>query len=70
MLSRQGLSLAATKLKVYGATTFTFLTFYAYETWNVLYIISTLTVQSFHLRCLKKRIHLRWDEHAPETEIP
>lgn len=63
---RRGLSLT-TKLKVYCAVVLTTL-LYASETWTV-YSRHAKQLNHFHLSCLRRLLHIRWQDKVPDTEI-
>ena len=63
---RRGLSLT-TKLKVYRAVVLTTL-LYACETWTV-YSRHCKRLNHFHLSCLRKLLHIRWQDRVPDTEV-
>ena len=63
---RKGLTLK-TKIKVYQAMVLTAL-LYASETWTV-YARHEKILNRFHLNCLRKLLHIKWQEHIPDTEV-
>jgi hypothetical protein len=63
---RRGLSLT-TKLKVYKAVILTTL-LYASETWTA-YSRHVRQLNHFHLNCLRRLLHVRWQDKIPDTEI-
>lgn len=63
---RRGLSLT-TKLKVYRAVVLTTL-LYASETWTV-YSRHAKQLNHFHLSCLRRLLHIRWQDKIPDTEV-
>ena len=64
--NRHGLSYE-TKLKVYHAVVLPSL-LYGSETWTV-YARHLQKLQSFHMRCLRQILHVRWQERVPDTEV-
>ena len=63
---RRGISLM-TKLKVFCAVILpSFL--YACETWTV-YSRHARQLNSFHMRCLRKLLHIKWQNKVPHTEV-
>ena len=66
VLERRGIRLQ-TKLKVYCLLTLSSL-LYACETWSV-YSYHAKQITSFHVRYLRKLLHIKWQERIPETEI-
>ena len=56
-----------TKLKVYEAIVLPTL-LYACETWTV-YQRHAKRLNRFHLNCLRKILHIRWQDHIPDTEV-
>ena len=56
-----------TKLKVYSAVILTTL-LYACETWTP-YRRHLRQLHSFHLRCLRALLHIRWQDRIPDTEV-
>ena len=65
-MNRRGIS-QSTKLKVYRAVVLPSL-LYGSETWTA-YARHSRQLNSFHLRCLRKLLHVNWREHIPDTEI-
>ena len=63
---RRGISLM-TKLKVYRAVVLPSL-LYACETWTV-YSRHARQLNSFHMRCLRKLLHIKWQDKVPDTEV-
>ena len=63
---RKGLTIQ-TKLKVYQAMVLTAL-LYASETWTV-YARHEKVLNRFHINCLRKLLHITWQEHIPDTEV-
>ena len=63
---RRGISLQ-TKLQVYHAVVLPSL-LYACETWTV-YSRHARQLNSFHLRCLRNLLHIRWQDKVPDTEV-
>ena len=63
---RRGISLE-TKLKVYRAVVLTTL-LYGSETWTA-YRRHEKQLNHFHLRCLRNRLHIRWQDKVPDTEV-
>ena len=63
---RRGISLR-TKLKVYRAVVLPSL-LYACETWTV-YSRHARQLNSFHMRCLRKLLHIKWQDKVPDTEV-
>ena len=63
---RRGISLR-TKLKVYHAVVLPSL-LYACETWTV-YSRHARQLNSFHMRCLRKLLHIKWQDKVPNTEV-
>ena len=63
---RRGISLT-TKLKVYRAVVLTTL-LYACETWTV-YSRHSKQLNHFHLSCLRRLLHIRWQDKIPDTEV-
>ena len=63
---RDGLSLE-TKLKVYRSAVLTSL-LYASETWTV-YSRHAKQLNRFHLNCLRKLLHIKWQDKIPDTEV-
>ena len=63
---RRGLSLN-TKLKVYNAVVLTAL-LYASETWTV-YKRHARQLNHFHMNCLRKLLHIKWQDKIPNTEV-
>jgi hypothetical protein len=64
--NRRGISLQ-TKLKVYRAVVMPSL-LYACETWTV-YSRHAKQLNSFHMRCLRKLLHIKWQDKTPDTEV-
>ena len=64
--NRRGIS-QSTKLKVYRAVVLPSL-LYGSETWTV-YARHSKQLNSFHLRCLRQLLHVKWQEHVPDTDI-
>ena len=64
---REGLS-TQTKLEVYKAVILPSL-LYSCETWTV-YSRHMKSLNSFHLKCLRKILKVRWQDKAPDTEVP
>ena len=64
--ARRGLS-HETKLQVYHAVVLPSL-LYACETWTV-YSRHLQRLQSFHMRCLRQILHVRWQDRIPDTDI-
>ena len=56
-----------TKLKVYRALVIPSL-LYACETWTV-YSLHARQLNSFHMRCLRKLLHIKWQDKVPDTEV-
>ena len=56
-----------TKLKVYIAIILPIL-LYACETWTV-YSHHARQLNSFHRRCLRKLLRIRWKDKVPDTEV-
>ena len=63
---RKGLNLQ-TKLKVYKAVVLPSL-LYACETWTV-YSRHVKKLNRFHLNCLRKLLHIKWQDRIPDTEV-
>ena len=63
---RSGLSLQ-TKLQVYRAIILPSL-LYSCETWTV-YVCHAKQLNRFHLNCLRKILHIRWQDRIPDTEV-
>ena len=63
---REGLSIQ-TKLKVYKAVILPSL-LYSCETWTV-YSRHSKSLNSFHLKCLRKILKIRWQDKVPDTEV-
>ena len=63
---RRGISVL-TKLKVYRAIIFPTL-LYASEMWTV-YSRHARQLNSFHMRCLRKLLRVRWQDKVPDTEV-
>ena len=63
---RRGISLP-TKLKVYRAVVLPSL-LYASETWTV-YSRHARQLNSFHMRCLRNILHIKWQDKVPDTEV-
>ena len=63
---RRGLCLI-TKLKVYRAVVLPSL-LYACETWTV-YSRHARQLNSFHMRCLRSLLRLKWQDKVPDTEV-
>ena len=63
---RRGLSLT-TKLQVYRAVVLTTL-LYACETWTV-YSRHAKQLNHFHLSCLRRLLHIKWQDKIPDTEV-
>ena len=63
---RKGLKLT-TKLKVYRAVVLTSL-LYACETWTT-YARHERILNRFHIKSLKKILHIRWEEKVPDTGV-
>ena len=63
---REGLSIQ-TKLKVYKAVILPSL-LYSCETWTV-YSRHLKSLNSFHLKCLRKILKIRWQDKVPDTEV-
>ena len=63
---RRGISLQ-TKLKVYRAVVLPSL-LYACETWTV-YSRHARQLNSFHMRCLRKLLLIKWQDKVPDTEV-
>ena len=63
---RKGLSLS-TKLKVYKAAVLTTL-LYASESWTV-YSRHSKKLNHFHLSCLRKLLHIKWQDRIADTEV-
>ena len=63
---RRGITLA-TKLKVYRAVVLPSL-LYASETWTV-YSRHARQLNSFHMRCLRNLLHVKWQDKVPDTEV-
>ena len=63
---RRGLSFE-TKLQVYHAVVLPSL-LYAAESWTV-YARHLQRLQSFHMRCLRQILHVRWQDRIPDTDI-
>ena len=57
----------ATKLKVYSAMVLTTL-LYACETWTV-YRRHARQLNHFHMTCLCRMLHIRWQDKVPDTEV-
>ena len=66
MWNRRGLSFE-TKLQVYRAVVLPSL-LYGSETWTV-YARHERQLQSFHMRCLRQILHVKWQDCIPDTEI-
>ncbi len=56
-----------TKLKVYRAVVLPSL-LYACETWTV-YSRHAKQLNSFHMRCLRNIMHIKWQDKIPDTEV-
>ena len=63
---RRGLSFE-TKLQVYRAVVLPSL-LYGSESWTV-YSRHLQKLQSFHMRCLRQILHVKWQDHIPDTEV-
>ena len=63
---KRGINLM-TKLKVYRAVVLPSL-LYACETWTV-YSRHARQLNSFHMRCLRKLLHIKWQDKVPDTEV-
>ena len=63
---REGLS-TQTKLEVYKAVILPSL-LYSCETWTV-YSRHMKSLNSFHLKCLRKILKVRWQDKVPDTEV-
>ena len=63
---REGLSMQ-TKLKVYKAVILPSL-LYSCEAWTV-YSRHLKSLNSFHLKCLRKILKIRWQDKVPDTEV-
>ena len=63
---RRGISFM-TKLKVYRAVVLPSL-LYACETWTV-YSRHARQLNSFHMRCLRKLLNIKWRDKVPDTEV-
>ena len=63
---RRGLS-NETKLKVYHAVVLPSL-LYGSETWTV-YARHLQRLESFHMRCLRQILHVKWQDKVPNTEV-
>ena len=63
---RRGFSIP-TKMKVYRAVVLTTL-LYACETWTV-YSRHAKQLNHFHLSCLRRLLHIRWQDKIPDTEV-
>ena len=63
---RNGLSLE-TKMQVYKAVILPSL-LYSCETWTV-YSCHAKQLNRFHLNCLRKILHIRWQDKIPDTEV-
>ena len=63
---RRGLS-NKTKLKVYHAVVLPSL-LYGSETWTV-YARHLQRLESFHMRCLRQILHVKWQDKVPNTDI-
>lgn len=63
---RRGIRLQ-TKLKVYRAVVLPSL-LYANETWTV-YSRHSKQLNSFHLRCLRRLLNIKWQDKVPDTEV-
>ena len=63
---RRGLKLT-TKLKVYKAVVLTTL-LYASETWTT-YSRHVKRLNHFHMCCLRKLLHIRWQDKIPDSEV-
>ena len=63
---RKGLKLQ-TKLKVYRAVVLTSL-LYACETWTT-YARHERILNRFHINCLKKILHIKWEDKVPDTKV-
>ena len=66
MWKRRGLSFE-TKLQVYRAVVLPSL-LYSSESWTV-YSRHLQKLQSFHMRCLRQILHVKWQDHIPDTEV-
>ena len=56
-----------TKLQVYRAVVLPSL-LYGSESWTV-YSRHLQKLQSFHMRCLRHILHVKWQDHTPDTEV-
>ena len=63
---RRGLS-NRTKLKVYHAVVLPSL-LYGSETWTV-YARHLQRLESFHMRCLRQILHVKWQDKVPNTDV-
>ena len=63
---RRGLAFE-TKLHVYRAVVLPFL-LYGSESWTV-YSRHLQKLQSFHMRCLRQILQVKWQDHVPDTEV-
>ena len=57
----------STKLNVYSAVVLTTL-LYASETWTV-YKRHARQMNHFHKTCLRKLLHIKWQDKIPDTEV-
>ena len=63
---RRGLSLS-TKMKVYNAVVVTTL-LYGCGTWTI-YRRHARKLNHFHMSCLRKLLHIKWQDKVPDTEV-
>ncbi|XP_052799506.1 uncharacterized protein LOC128231126 [Mya arenaria] len=63
---RRGIKLD-TKISVYRAVVLTTL-LYACETWTV-YARHARKLNHFHMTCLRRLLHIRWQDRIPDTEV-